>query len=116
MPKTRPRGKSKANAKIDLGLDDFLETQKKLTEDYLGNPRGKLRNRNCTYTLVRDPNGNYFLVSEKECPIPVKDKDQVHYFLQDLNDLVTDYIAKHINRELVAGPGVHVGTAEIFPK
>jgi len=116
MARKRKTKKSKANVKIDSGLDEFLEAQKRLTEDYLGNPRGKRTYRNCPYTLVRDPKGNYFLVSERQCPIPVKDTADVHNFLQDLNVLVSDYIEKHIAAPLHAGTGVHVGTPEIFPK
>lgn len=124
MGKTRSVGKSKANAKCDPGLDHFLDTQKKLTEDYIGNPRGKLRNMNCAYTLVRDPQGNYCMVSETKCPIQIKDPIEVAQltkFLEDLNGLVSDYLDKHVfhtdpGGRMGAGPGVHVGTAEIFPK
>jgi hypothetical protein len=120
MGKTRSVGKSKANVKDDPGLKQFLRTQEKITEDYLDNPRPRHRSRSCAYTLVRDPQGNYCLVSETKCPIPIKDKAEVAQltqFLNDLNELVSDYLAKHCgHRELIAGPGVHVGTPEIFPK
>jgi hypothetical protein len=116
MARTQKAKRVDANVKDDPGLKEFLETQEKLTEDYLGNPRGKRRNKNCAYTLVRSPQGDYFLVSKNKPPIPVKHNDEVHQFLQDLNDLVSDYLAKHERLDMVAGPGVHVGTAEIFPK
>jgi hypothetical protein len=115
MPKTRPAGESKANVKNDPGLKEFLRIQEKLTEDYLGISRGKLKKKRCAHTLVRGPNGELLVVGKKRI-IPVKDQDQVDRFLEDLNDLVSDYIAKHIDPRLVAGPGVHVGTPEIFPK
>jgi hypothetical protein len=107
--------KSKANVKIDPGLKQFLETQENLLEDYLGTARGKRREKKkCACTLVRGPNDQLFLVSETKVK-QVKDQDQVNQFLEDLNDLVEEYLA-HIDPRLITGPGVHVGTAEIFPK
>src|SRR4249919_223663 len=104
------RKKPKANVTDDPGLRDFLRTQEKLTEDYLGNARGKGTENSCAYTLFRGPNEELFLVSKKEV-IRVKDQDQVDQFLNDLNQLVSDYISKHLPKGFVQGPGVHVGTS-----
>ena|SRR5438270_3324622 len=117
MARTQKAKKSKANAKIDPVLKRFLETQEKLLEDYLGNARGKRREKqSCACTLVRGPNDKLLLVTEKKVK-EFNDQDQVrvNHFLEDLNELVGEYL-EHIDPRLIAGPGVHVGTAEIFPK
>jgi hypothetical protein len=111
MARTQKAKKSKTNVKTNPGLDKFLDDQKKLTEDYVGKPRGKRATKSCAYTLVRGPNDELLLVSKKQV-IQIKDQDQ---FFEDLNQLVSDYLGKHIGR-FVNGPGVHVGTAKIFPK
>jgi hypothetical protein len=110
------RKKPKAKVTDDPGLRDFLRSQEKLTEDYLGNAPGKrTKESSCAYTLFRGPNEELFLVSKKKV-IQVKDQDQVDQFLNDLNQLVSDYISKHLPKGFVQGPGVHVGTSRIFPK
>jgi hypothetical protein len=114
MAKTQKAKKSKSNAKIDPGLKEFLGIQEKLTQDYLGKSHGKFGKRRCDWTLVRGPKGKILVVGKKRI-FPVNDQDRVDQFLDDLNDLVTDYL-QHIDPRLVAGPGVHVGTAIIFPK
>ena len=118
MARTQKAKKSKANAKKkDPWLDPFLETQKRLTEDYLGNPREKGGHRKCDFTLVRDANGQYWKVSTDHCPEKVGNNEELQRFLEDLNDLVSLYFHKHCgHRGITAGTGVHVGTPEIFPK
>jgi hypothetical protein len=113
MAKKKSSGE-KVNVKDDPGLMEFLKTQEKLTRDYEGKTRGKRRLNSCEYTLVRGPNQELLLVSAKKViEIPKNDKD--NQFLDDVNQLVRDYFAKYIPN-LKTGPGVHVGTAEIFPK
>jgi hypothetical protein len=109
------RKKPKAKVTDDPGLRDFLRIQEELTEDYLGNTRGKGTKKSCACTLFRGPNEELFLVSKNEV-IRVKDQDQVNQFLDHLNQLVSDYIPKHLPKGAVQGPGVHVGTSRIFPK
>jgi len=116
MARKRKAKKSKANVKTSC-LDEFLEAQKRLTEDYLGNPREKGRRRKCDFTLVRDANGEYWKVSTHLKSEKIPDKEHVQEFLHDLNDLVTLFLQKHCgHRDITAGTGVHVGTPEIFPK
>jgi hypothetical protein len=109
------RKKPKAKVTDDPGLRDFLRSQEKLTEDYLGNARGKRTKKSCAYTLFRGPNEELFLVSKKKV-IQVKDQDQADQFLDDVNQLVSDYFSKQLPKGFVTGPGVHVGTSKIFPK
>src|SRR5689334_17882583 len=98
MARKRKAKKSKANVKIDSGLDEFLEAQKRLTEDYLGNPRGKRTKNSCAYTLVRGPKGQLLMVSDKKVT-QVKDHC-VDEFFDDLNELVRLYL-EHIDPRLV---------------
>ena len=111
----KAKKKSKTNVKTPW-LDQFLETQKRLTEDYLGNPREKGSHRKCDFTLVRDASGQYWKVSTDHCPEKVGNSEELQLFLDDLNELVTLYLHKHCgHRGITTGPGVHVGTPEIFP-
>jgi hypothetical protein len=69
-----------------------------------------------SYALVQASNGKYYLVSAEPGTVttPVKDQSGLKKFLEDLDDLLSDYLEKH-QGPMVAGPGVHLAAPDIFP-